>query len=427
MTKRPWETLVRTYPAEEVTTINREAEEEPRAAGLTPRDVNAMWQSVVSLYRTGLNPAISICVRRRGRVVLDRAIGHARGNSPGDAKSAPKVLATPDTLFNLFSSSKSITAMVIHLLDQRNLLHLDDAVVEYIPEFGKHNKHWITIRHVLTHRAGIPNIPEEYVNLDLLSTPGKIMEILCESEPVWGAGRRLGYHALTGGFVLGEIVRRVTGRGIDEVLRDEILAPLGIENLNYGAPAHKFPDIAVNAFTGPPTLPPANYVVKRALGASMQEAVEFSNDPRFLSAPIPAGNIVGSANEACRFYELLRNEGELDGVRIFEPRTVRRAVSEQTYLEADLTLLLPIRYGLGFMLGGKHFSLYGPNARCAYGHLGFTNVVTWADPERELSVALMTSGKPLISGRALFWLNVIHQIATHTPRTGRIQNRYVTA
>lgn len=418
---RPWETLVKTAPPEEVTSVNLAAEVPAKDVGMRPGDVDAIWRSVVRLYQSGLHPAISLCVRRRGQVVIDRAIGHTRGNAPHAPANAEKIRATPDTMFDLFSSSKAITAMVLHLLDQKHLVHLDDAVVEYIPEFGKHGKHWVTLRHVLTHRAGIPNIPQEYVNLDLLSNPQRLVEILCDAEPIYGAGRRLGYHALTGGFVIGEVVRRVTGKPINEVLRDEILAPLGFKWLNYGVPKGREHEVAENAFTGPPTLWPATRLVKHALGVSMQEGVDFSNDPRFLSAPIPAGNICGTANEAGRFYELLRNEGELDGVRIFEPRTVRRAVSEQTYLEADLTLLLPIRYGLGFMLGAKRFSLYGLDAHHAYGHLGFTNVITWADPEREISVALLTSGKPLVSYRALYWLDVIRTIAAKTPRTGFVR------
>lgn len=418
---RPWETLVATANPSAVTSINEAAEVEPAQAGLRRDDVEAVWRSVVRLYRSGLHPAVSLCVRRRGHVVLDRAIGHARGNAPGAPANGPKERATPATKYNLFSSSKAITAMVLHLLDQRHLVHLDDAVVEYIPEFGKHGKHWITLRHVLTHRAGIPNLPEDTIDLDLLADPRRIVDLLCESKPIYGAGRRLGYHALTGGFVIGEVVRRVTGRPIDQVLRDEILAPLGFEGLNYGMPRGREHEVAENAFTGPPTLWPATRLVKHALGVSMKEGVAYSNDARFFSAPIPAGNICGTANEASRFYELLRNEGELDGVRIFEPRTVRRAVSEQTYLEADLTLMLPIRYGLGFMLGAKRFSLYGLNAHHAYGHLGFTNVITWADPEREISVALLTSGKPLVSYRALYWLDVIRTIAARMPRTGYVR------
>ena len=106
-----------------------------------------------------------------------------------------------------------------------------------------------------------------------------------------------------------------------------------------------------NYFTGPPPLPPFSQLFQRALGVSFQEVVALSNDPRFFTAIIPAANVVATANDASRFYQLLLDGGELDGVRVFEARTVRRATTEQSYLELDLTLGLPFRYGMGFMLG----------------------------------------------------------------------------
>src|SRR4051812_33351954 len=122
----PLWSLVQVYPAEEVTTRDAEAETDPREVGLTREGISEIWASVVDLYETGLHPAIALCVRRRGRVVLDRTIGHLRGNRPGAPPSEPKVLATPKSLFNVYSASKAMTAMVAHLLDERGQLHLDD-------------------------------------------------------------------------------------------------------------------------------------------------------------------------------------------------------------------------------------------------------------------------------------------------------------
>jgi len=142
-----------------VTSIRRAAEVSPHEVGVAPEAVARIWQSVERLYQSGIHPAIQLCVRRQGAVLIDRAIGHASGNGPDDLEDARKVLATPDTPFNIYSASKAVTAMIIHLLDQRHLIHLDDPVCEYIPEFGVHKKQWITVRHILTHRAGIPNLP----------------------------------------------------------------------------------------------------------------------------------------------------------------------------------------------------------------------------------------------------------------------------
>jgi CubicO group peptidase (beta-lactamase class C family) len=401
---------VRVHPVAEVTSRNAAAEVEPAAAGLTRDAVARIWRSIEDLYRSGSYPAVGFCMRRHGRVVLDRAIGHAHED----------VAATPATLWNLFSASKAVTAMVLHHLDDKGLVHLDDAVAEYIPEFAQNGKKWITLRHILTHRAGIPNIPGQKVDIALLTEWDRIIEILCAARPVLAPGRRLAYHALTGGYVIGEVVRRVTGRDIRRVLREEILDKVGIRHLSYGVAPEEQDAVADHVCTGPPIPWPLSYLVKRALGLSLREATELSNDPRFKTSIVPAGNVIGTADEACRFYQLLLDEGQLDGVRVFEPRTVRRAVSETSYLEVDLTLGLPVRYGMGFMLGGDVVSIYGADTPQAYGHVGFTNVITWADPERDLSAALMTSGKAFVHAGLFRWLNVMRTVARECPRTGRI-------
>lgn len=411
------ERLVKVYPFAQV--LSRSAAEEPaEAGGLRTEDVEAIWRKAEALYASGLYPAVGLCVRRGGRVVIDRTLGHAHGNTPDDCLSpeSSKTLATPDTLFNIFSTSKAITAMLIHLLDQEGLLHIDDPVEEYIPAFGRHKKSWITIQHVLTHRAGIPSIPDEHVDLALLSNPERIVELLCDSKPVWSAGRRLAYHALTGGYVLGEVVRQVTGKSIREVLAERILEPLGFSHLNYGVKTEDLGRVAQNAFTGPPVRWPLSSVMKKVLGVSLEQAVEYSNDPRFLEAIVPAGNIVGTANEVCRFFELLLRGGRLDGQEIFHRRTIRRALAEHSYFEMDLTFMIPLRYGLGVMLSHDWVSLYGPHTPRAFGHLGFTNILGYADPERDISVCIMTSGKPFLTRRLLPFYELTREIARRAPR-----------
>lgn len=402
-------------PPASVTTVSPR-EEPPEAGGLTPAVIDAIWGAVVRYYETGLQPALALCLRRGGRVVLDRAIGHLRGNGPGERLGEGAVLATPDSLYNLFSASKAVTAMVIHLLDDRGLLHLDDAVEEYIPGFGQHGKGGVTIRHVLTHRAGIPAVPGEPVDLDLLTDPEEIVRLLSSARPASVAGRRLAYHAVTGGFVLGEIVQRVTGKSIRQVLQEEVCDPLGFSHFNYGVPEADLPRVAREYFTGPRPRFPLSRLVDNALGVSITEAVEISNDPRFLTAVVPAGNLIATPDEICRFFELLLRGGELDGVRIFDHRTVRRATAEQSYLEVDATLLLPLRYGMGFMLGGEHLSFYGHRSPRAFGHVGFTSVIAWADPERDISVALMSSGNPLVPPEIFRWFDVMWTISRLCPR-----------
>jgi CubicO group peptidase (beta-lactamase class C family) len=403
-------------PRDLASVVSRGEEEPPRAAGISRAAVERVWARTLALYRSGVHPAIQLCIRRRGHVVLSRAVGHAAGNAPDDPADAPKIPVTTATPINIFSAAKAVTAMVIHKLDEQRLLHLEDRVCEYIPEFARHGKSRITIRHILAHRAGIPNLPPGAVDLDLLAHPDRILRILCDSRPQTRPGRILAYHAVTGGFVLAEVVRRATGRSLREVARKEIAEPLGLRWLHYGVAAEDVPWVARNAATGPPVPPLLAQLLRRAFGVELRRAVALSNDPRFLTGLIPSTNLVTTAEDLAAFYQCLLDEGELSGVRIFDPRTVRHATSEQNVYEIDLTLALPIRYGLGFMLGSEYLSLYGWNHPQAFGHLGLTNILSWADPERRLAVALLTTGKPVLSLHGLRLAQLLAEIHRAFPR-----------
>ncbi|CAN5292622.1 EstA family serine hydrolase [soil metagenome] len=385
--------------------VRSSREVEAWEGGLSTFAVARIEKAMQALYATGTQPAIALCILRRGHVVFDRAIGHAH---LGGAE------ATPDTPFCIFSISKAVTAMVIHLLDARNLLRIDDPVAEYIPEFARHGKEWMTVRHVLTHRAGIPSVAG-HADVSLLARPDEIVRLLCDAKPVSVPGRRLAYHAITGGYVLGEIVRRVTKKSINDVLMDEIAKPLGMPWFRYGVSEDKASAVATNYFTGPKVPPVLSAIVKRALGVPFERAVELSNDPSFLGAVIPSGNVVSTAFELARFFEMLRRGGELDGVRIFDDRTVKRALVESSYLELDLTLGLPVRYGLGLMLAGDRLSPFGPHTSRAFGHYGFINCVGWADPERAISCALLTSGKPFVGPHLVKFWSLLEAIAKNIP------------
>jgi CubicO group peptidase (beta-lactamase class C family) len=394
---------------------SREAEVPAGDLGVSPRAIERIWRAVENVYRTGVHPALQLCIRYRGATVLHRAIGHASGNGPRDPADGPRVLATPATPFNIFSASKAITAMVIHKLDEKGMLRLEDRVGDFIPAFGRHGKKRITLHHILAHRAGIPNLPPEAIDLDLLGHPERVIEILCDARPRTRPGRLLAYHAVSGGFVLGEVVRQVCGQDIRKVLEKEILEPLRFRWMRYGVTREDLPRVAANAFTGPPVPPPLTQILRRALGTSLEHVVELSNDPRFLLGTIPSANVVTNADELCAFFQCLLNEGELDGVRVFDPRTVHRATSEQSWWEMDFTLGLPIRYGLGFMLGGA-VSLFGTDNPAAFGHLGLSNVIGWADPDREIAVALLNNGKPVLSAHVVPLAQLLVEIGRAFPR-----------
>jgi len=411
----PWKRLCR-VPKDLEAVTDRAAETSPRAVRLSRASIERIWKSTETVYRTGLHPALQLCVRHRGEIVIDRALGYAAGNAPDDEPGATKRRVTTDTPFRIYSASKAITAMVVHLLDDRGVLHIDDRVCDYLPEFSEGAKADITIAHVLCHRAGIPNVPRGAMDLDLIARPDDLVRLLAKAPLVGRPGRQLAYHAVTGGFVLGEIVRRVSGQDIRSVLTKEIREPLGLRWMNYGVAPEDVAEVGLDALTGVPPPPPFAQLLTRALGVPVEEVLSLAHDPRFLSGILPSANVVSNARDLSAFFECLRCGGELDGVRVFEPRTVRRATGERSYFEIDFTLGLPLRYGLGFMLGGKWLSLFGLDTEHAFGHLGFTNVVAWADPERELSAALVTSGKPFLDIEVVRLLQCLTTIGREIPK-----------
>jgi CubicO group peptidase (beta-lactamase class C family) len=300
--------------------------------------------------------------------------------------------------------------MVVHKLDEQGVVRLDDWVCEYLPDFARHGKHRITLRHVLAHRAGVPNLPPEAMDMDILSDSAKVMDYLCEAKQVSRPGRALAYHAVTGGYILAEVVKRATGKDMRELMEEKISRPLGLHWLSCGVPPDQIGAVAQNALTGFPVMPPLKQLLKRALGVSMKEVVRLSNDPRFLTSIIPAANVCTTADEVARFYECLLRAGEWQGTQVFEPRTVRHATAEQSYWEFDLTFGFPVRYSLGFMLGNSLYGMLGGDNPHAFGHVGLSNVLTWADPERGISVALLTTGKPIMSPHVIPLLRLMNEI-----------------
>ena len=155
---------VRVYPPAQVTTIS-DSEVSPEEVGLRRADIDAIWRAVSLYYKMGLQPAMALCIRRNGKIILNRTIGHAAGNEPG-ATQEP-VLATPDTLFNMFSASKCVTAMLLHRLVEEGRVNLHDKVAKYIPAFSQQGKGEISIYQVLTHSAGIPHTPAGLVRVPI--------------------------------------------------------------------------------------------------------------------------------------------------------------------------------------------------------------------------------------------------------------------
>ena len=399
---------------ESVTTVADEAP--PALGGLDSETVESLWEAATDLYRSGVHPALALCVRRNGEVVLDRAIGHISGNGPDDDEDTPKVATTPETPYCVYSTSKAITAMVVHVLEERGALSIDDRVSDHIPGYARHGKEDITIAHVLAHRAGVAAMPRETFDLDRLMDREFILEAICDAKPNLKPGQMLAYHAVSGGFILGEVVRHATGSDIRRILAAEILDPLGFRWGNYGVAPEDVDKVGADYVTGPKLLPPFSTLVTRALGAPLDEVIDAANDARFRTGITPAANVITTANELSRFFELLRVGGKLDGVRVMKSETIRRALTEQSRLEVDFSLGFPTRFSYGLMLGADRVSLLGRDTDLAFGHLGLINILGWADPERGVSAGLITSGKAIVYPELGRFLGVMSRVASDVPK-----------
>jgi CubicO group peptidase (beta-lactamase class C family) len=354
-----------------------------------------IWQAARHWYQAGMHPAIQLCLRHRGRVVLNRAIGHGWGNAPTDAPDAEKVPVTTDTPFCVYSASKGITATVVHMLAERGVFSLDDRVCDYLPSYTSHGKDRTTIRHVVTHSAGVPFATGPKPDLKRADDHEYAQEQLAQLRPLYRPGLVHIYHALTWGPLMREIVYAAAGKDIREILATEILDPLAFRWTNFGVDKEDVPLVAPSHATGRPLPPVIAQIFRKAIGGTVHEMIPYTNTTGYLTTVIPSSNTISTADEMSRFAEIWRRYGELDGVRVLQAETLRGAVAESRRLRPDFAVgLLPARWGTGFILGTNRWGPFGHNASAAFGNLGLSNIAMWADPERSLSAGLISSGKP---------------------------------
>jgi CubicO group peptidase (beta-lactamase class C family) len=394
-----------------VTTIADEDHSEVDSAA-----IERIWQAARHWYQAGMHPAIQLCIRRHGRVVLNRAIGHGWGNAPTDAPDAEKIPVTTDTPFCVYSAAKGITATVVHMLAERGVFSLDDRVCDYIPTFTSHGKHRITIRHVMTHSAGLPFPTGPRPDVKRADDHEYAQQMLSGLRPLHPPGLVHIYHALTWGPLMREIVYAAAGKDIREILTTEILEPLDFRWTNFGVDQKDLPLVAPSHATGRPLPPMIAQVFRKAIGGTVHEVIPYTNGRLFLTTVVPSSNTVSTANELSRFAEIWRRGGELDGVRVLQPETVRGAAAESRRLRPDFAVgLMPARWGTGFILGTNRFGPFGLNAPAAFGHLGLVNIAVWADPQRGLSAGLISSGKPGRDPQARRHTALMNSIAAEIP------------
>lgn len=385
-------------------------------SGIDPKAIEGIWQSVRHWYQSGMHPAIQVCLRHNGNIVLNRAIGHGWGNGPEDPPDAEKVPVSTDTPFCVYSAAKYISTTVVHMLVERGHFSLDDRVCDYLPEYTSHGKDRTTIRHVVTHSAGVPIHTGPRPDVTRVDDSEYTREQLALLKPVYRPGLVHIYHGLTWGPLIREIVSAATGRNIRDILAEEILDPLGFRWTNYGVAPEDVPLVAPSHVTGKPLPAPIAAAFRAAVGGTPDRIIPLSNTPLFLTSVIPSSTTVSNADELSRFAEILRCGGELDGVRIMKPETLQAATAQARRMRPDVaTGLKPMRWGTGYMLGGKRFGPFGRNTPAAFGHTGLVDIAVWADPQRSLSAAIVSSGKPGGHSEANRYPAVLDRIAAEIP------------
>lgn len=393
-----------------VSDTGNQKEAAPSEGGLTAPQVNAILGKLIRLYETKIYPGISFVLQRRGKVLLARGLGFSHGHGPGDHPQAERREMKVETPVCLFSTSKAITATVVHALHEQGAIDINRRVADYIPEFGKNGKADITVTDVLSHRAGFSGFTRKGMSSEIFDFD-HVVRVLCEQRAELHTKGAVAYHAVTGGYILAEVVKRATGKDIRHALHEIIKKPLGLEWFDYGAPGKDISRVAQNYVTGWPNIFPFTQLVEYAIGGSFETIVGLARDERFYTSIVPSANMVATAPEVARFFQMLLNGGELEGKRIIKEETVRAMTRETGNTWFDRRLMMPMRYSQGFMLGNSPLGLYGPDTKQAFGHLGFMNILCWADPQRDISVALLNTGKSLGGRHVIAFADLLRTIA----------------
>jgi CubicO group peptidase (beta-lactamase class C family) len=298
-----------------------------------------------------------------------------------------------DTIVNVYSATKGVAATCLNRLADQGQVNLDAPVADYWPEFAQSGKEKLPVRWLLSHRAGLPAVrkplpPDALMRWDVMTTA------LAEQEPWWEPGTKHGYHALTFGYLIGEVIRRVTGKTVGAYCRENISGPLGID-FHIGLDARDDSRCAEVIAAPPPAPGQRNPLADAAKDPDSITAKAVNNPPGALKletinsrgwrgAEIPAANGHTNARALSRFYASLACGGELDGVRILSADQIERCRTIESD-GIDAVLSVPMRFGLGYRLT-QPAAKYGPNPH-SFGHTGAGGSLGFADPDAGLGFA----------------------------------------
>lgn len=391
-------------------------------AGSIQGTVEPGWEPVreafAANFRDHHEVGAAVCVHLGGRPVVDLwgGLADSRAGRPWQA----------DTLQLVFSATKGVAAVVVNHLADRGVLSLDDAVARWWPEFAAEGKDGVTVRQLLSHQAGLPAV-ETPLSVEELCTPGVAAGRLAAQRPMWPLGTGAGYHAVTYGDLVAELVLRVTGRSIGTVLREDIAGPLGLDTW-MGLPASEEHRVApLIPTTQVPSAPGGGIDENTARmldqGSLMNRVfmnpplrVSDLNSPQVHAAEQAAMSAITTARSLSRLYAACI--GEVDGTRLLSPAALEAARTTQVR-GRDLVLERESHWGVGFALPTDASPMMGPGS---FGHAGRGGSLGCADPEAGLSFGYVMNqmqGHPEGDPRTRGLLAAVAEVAAAGGLAGR--------
>lgn len=328
----------------------------------------------------------AVAVYHRGELVVD---------AWGGVKDRAGNQWQRDTMAMSFSTTKGVVATVVHRLVDRGELAYDDPVARYWPEFAVAGKGGITVRDLLTHQAGLHEVRGLVSSAEDLLDWDDMIARLGAAEPRWEPGRRSGYHALTFGWLVGELIRRVTGLSVDEAVQREVAEPLGLDGLRVGLPEPERAR-AAELLMSPRSVERlerlAARLEKRDRYRPLVEALvvdgflDISLSERIHDGEIPAANGVFTARSLARMYAAIATPDCFDRPRLLSPETTAQATRIQAF-ERDSVVGFDMRWRLGYHLAATTAGVL-PHG---FGHFGFGGSGAWGDPETGLAVGFVVN------------------------------------
>lgn len=339
-------------------------------ADLSVAGIEKIKQVFNELLAEDYHPGAQLAVYRDGALVLELVGGvtEPMGETP----------VTAGTLYQIRSTTKALTTMVMMQAYERGRFKFDDPVAKHWPEFAAQGKDKITISQVMSHRAGIPDGP--LIAPEQFGHRQAVAEAVAAMKPIWEPGSKNGYHAATIGWVCDELLYRWEGKSAPELLRRDYLAPLDLKDLYVGLPRDEYSRMA-------------KMDVHPEVRKQQESRAQFSdvlNTPDGIGLPLSWVSGVTTARQLGRLMCVLAYEGSFEGHQYFKPET-QALMTRPTNAEGEMDQRLgaPVRWGLGFLLGAERSSFTTkPHAR-AVGHSGGGASVAWADPDQRLAVAFL--------------------------------------